>query len=293
MTVSDIDVTPFRRRRPGSMTNSATATCASKIDADPRRTASQGRGIGRPAGDRMPAPLWPPRAWVLRNTKCRPPDAQTPRPDRIRRGGGLLLATIVLLVFVAAIMRFFDHPLIWSVDMAQLLFIWLCFSAPPAPCAEGGHIGIDSWSAASATRYRLVVETALAVIVLVFLRHLGGGLQADHPQPPAPVRRQRPVLCLGDDRRAGRLHHAGDRDHPEHARGLATPADGRHPRSTRAHPAKKRGDGALTCSCSARLLRAHGGRRARRLRHRHLRLRVLPHRSAPCRCRSACRRSPR
>ena len=39
----------------------------------------------------------------------------------------MLLAAIVALVFVAAIMRFFDHPLIWSVDLAQLLFIWLCF----------------------------------------------------------------------------------------------------------------------------------------------------------------------
>ena len=39
----------------------------------------------------------------------------------------VLLAAIVLLVFMAAIMRFFGYPLIWSVDMAQLLFIWLCF----------------------------------------------------------------------------------------------------------------------------------------------------------------------
>ena len=37
-----------------------------------------------------------------------------------------LLAGITGLVFVAAIMRFFGHPLTWSVDMAQLLFIWLC-----------------------------------------------------------------------------------------------------------------------------------------------------------------------
>ena len=41
--------------------------------------------------------------------------------------GALLFAAIVILVFVASVMRYFDYPLIWSVDMAQLLFIWLCF----------------------------------------------------------------------------------------------------------------------------------------------------------------------
>ena len=39
----------------------------------------------------------------------------------------ILLAIITALVFVAAIMRFFGHPLVWSVDLAQLLFIWVCF----------------------------------------------------------------------------------------------------------------------------------------------------------------------
>lgn len=33
----------------------------------------------------------------------------------------LLLAAIVALVFLAAVGRTFGHPLIWSVDMAQLL----------------------------------------------------------------------------------------------------------------------------------------------------------------------------
>lgn len=81
----------------------------------------------------------------------------------------LLLATIVLLVFVAAIMRFFDDPLIWSVDMAQLLFIWLCFLGATRAMRQKGHIGIDLLVRRLGFRYRLVVETAVSVIVLVFL----------------------------------------------------------------------------------------------------------------------------
>ncbi len=46
----------------------------------------------------------------------------------------LLLACIVLLVFAAAVVRSVGHPLIWSVDVAQLMFIWLCFLAPTARC---------------------------------------------------------------------------------------------------------------------------------------------------------------
>ena len=37
--------------------------------------------------------------------------------------GAALLAIITMLVFIASVMRFFNNPLIWSVDLAQLLFI--------------------------------------------------------------------------------------------------------------------------------------------------------------------------
>lgn len=41
--------------------------------------------------------------------------------------GTVLPGVITVLVFIAAVMRFFGHPLIWSVDLARLFFIWLCF----------------------------------------------------------------------------------------------------------------------------------------------------------------------
>ncbi|GIL01306.1 MAG: transporter [Alphaproteobacteria bacterium] len=83
--------------------------------------------------------------------------------------GVMLLAVITGLVFVAAVMRFFGHPLIWSVDLAQLLFIWLCFIGATRAMRERAHLGVDLLVRLMRHRNRLLVETGLAAIVLVFL----------------------------------------------------------------------------------------------------------------------------
>ncbi len=80
-----------------------------------------------------------------------------------------LLAVIVLLVFVAAVMRSFGHPLIWSVDLAQLLFIWLCFFGACRAMREKGHIGIDLVVRHLPPRMRFGLEVALTLVVLIFL----------------------------------------------------------------------------------------------------------------------------
>lgn len=80
-----------------------------------------------------------------------------------------LLAVIVGLVFSAAVMRFFGRPLIWSVDLAQLLFIWLCFFGATKAMREKGHIGIDILVRRLGHRTRLSVEIAVAAVILVFL----------------------------------------------------------------------------------------------------------------------------
>ena len=38
----------------------------------------------------------------------------------------LLLAAVVILVGVASVARAIGSPIIWSVEIAQLLFLWLC-----------------------------------------------------------------------------------------------------------------------------------------------------------------------
>lgn len=54
-----------------------------------------------------------------------------------------LLAAIVMLVFLAAVGRSLGYPLIWSVDMAQLLFIWLCFLGANRAMRAKAHVGVD------------------------------------------------------------------------------------------------------------------------------------------------------
>jgi TRAP-type transport system small permease protein len=83
--------------------------------------------------------------------------------------GCTLLTVIVLLVFSASIMRFFDHPLIWSVDLAQLLFIWVCFFGAARAMREKGHIGIDLLVRFLPERIRFSLEMVLSLVILTFL----------------------------------------------------------------------------------------------------------------------------
>jgi TRAP-type C4-dicarboxylate transport system permease small subunit len=81
----------------------------------------------------------------------------------------VLLAGTTLLVFMAAVMRFFGQPLIWSVDMAQLLFIWLCFIGAARAMREKGHLGVDILVRRVPYRHRLAVETAVTLLIVAFL----------------------------------------------------------------------------------------------------------------------------
>ena len=80
-----------------------------------------------------------------------------------------LLAIITGLVFVAAIMRFYGYPLVWSVDMAQLLFIWLCFLGASRAMREKSHLGMEVMVKYLGYRPQFWLEQACSAIVLGFL----------------------------------------------------------------------------------------------------------------------------
>ncbi len=83
--------------------------------------------------------------------------------------GLILITTIVILVFMASIMRFFGHPLIWSVDLAQLLFIWLCFVGANRALRAKSHLGVDFFVRKFNMRRRFILESILSIFILVFL----------------------------------------------------------------------------------------------------------------------------
>lgn len=83
--------------------------------------------------------------------------------------GFALLAIITGLVFIAAVMRFAGEPIIWSIDMAQLLFIWLCFVGATRAMRKKMHLGVDYLVRLLPHRIRLVVETLLTASFIAFL----------------------------------------------------------------------------------------------------------------------------
>lgn len=54
----------------------------------------------------------------------------------------LLLAAVVILVGVASVARVAGSPIIWSVEIAQLLFLWLCVLAIDLALQDDRHFGI-------------------------------------------------------------------------------------------------------------------------------------------------------
>ena len=80
-----------------------------------------------------------------------------------------LLATITGLVFVAAVMRFFGRPLTWSVDMAQLLFIWLCMLGATRAMREKSHLGMEVLVKHLGYQRQFRLEMLLSIITLAFL----------------------------------------------------------------------------------------------------------------------------
>lgn len=81
----------------------------------------------------------------------------------------LLLAAITLLVFFAAIGRTMGYPLIWSVDVAQLLFVWLCVLGANRALRLKIHIGVDMLVIKLPNASRRLLEFALGLLALAFL----------------------------------------------------------------------------------------------------------------------------
>lgn len=57
--------------------------------------------------------------------------------------GSVMLLAIIALVFLSAVLRVFRHPVVWSVDTAQLLFVWICMFGADLALKKGSHMGVD------------------------------------------------------------------------------------------------------------------------------------------------------
>ncbi len=54
-----------------------------------------------------------------------------------------LLVAVVILVGVASVARAMGSPIIWSIEIAQLLFLWLCIISIDLAMQQERHFGIS------------------------------------------------------------------------------------------------------------------------------------------------------
>lgn len=80
-----------------------------------------------------------------------------------------MLVLVVILVFLAALLRWFGVPVAWSVDVAQLLFVWVCFLGANIALKNNKHIGIDLFTRKMPFKMKNYVALFNNIIIVVFL----------------------------------------------------------------------------------------------------------------------------
>ena len=83
-----------------------------------------------------------------------------------------LLALLVILVFVPAVTRTFNRPIIWSIEIAQLIFAWLAFLGANQAMRAGAHIGVDLLTRNLPPRIRQAVALFNLGLIAAFLAAL-------------------------------------------------------------------------------------------------------------------------
>ncbi len=58
----------------------------------------------------------------------------------------VLLVLIVALVAVSSATRYVGVPLIWSIELIQMLFVWLCVLAADLTLQRYGHFSVDMFA---------------------------------------------------------------------------------------------------------------------------------------------------
>lgn len=81
----------------------------------------------------------------------------------------IMLALIVLCVFFAALMRTIGLPVIWSVDIAQLLFVWVCMIGGNQAMRDGDHVGVDYFVKRLPLKVQLSVDFVVYALMAAFL----------------------------------------------------------------------------------------------------------------------------
>lgn len=83
--------------------------------------------------------------------------------------GAFALGILVILVFVAAALRYLGNPIVWSVDLAQLLFVWVVFLGADRALQTNNHIGVDFFVNFLPKKIKKFIYIIHYLIILLFL----------------------------------------------------------------------------------------------------------------------------
>jgi len=84
----------------------------------------------------------------------------------------LLLCAVVALVGLAAITRAMGAPIIWSIEIAQLMFLWMCILAIDLGLQDERHFGLQILQDHLPQAARKAVELANLLIMIALLGFL-------------------------------------------------------------------------------------------------------------------------
>ena len=81
----------------------------------------------------------------------------------------VLICAVVLLVFTAACGRWLGFPMPLAVDLAQLLFIWVCFLGANQALRRDKHLGVEAFHDRLPSSIQSVLTIVFSVLSIGFL----------------------------------------------------------------------------------------------------------------------------
>ncbi|GAA0381790.1 TRAP transporter small permease [Bacillus horti] len=94
-----------------------------------------------------------------------------------------LMIGIVVFVFLASVMRWIGSPIPWSIEFAQLLFVWVIFLGANRALREDRHVGVDFFVNQLPFKVKTIIEIIMIVLImafLVFLAYSGSSLSLEN-----------------------------------------------------------------------------------------------------------------
>ena len=77
--------------------------------------------------------------------------------------------SLVVMVFLSAILRFFNFSMAWNIDMAMLLLAWTAFLGADIAYRSGQLVGVDILVRNLPKKIRIIIELLVFLIILTGL----------------------------------------------------------------------------------------------------------------------------